>query len=90
MIRFAFRWHPFAIDPNHDDSSEMKSLVSFELAEVDGGTQLTITESGFDQIPVERRSQAYKANYEGWTRQSRLLATYLSHRGNDCVPPRHL
>lgn len=79
MIRFAFRWHPFAIDPNHDYSSEKKTLVSFDLAEVNGGTQLTITESGFDQLPVERRSQAYQANDGGWTHQSRLIARFLGH-----------
>ncbi len=79
MIRFAFRWHPFAIDANHDYSSEKKTLVSFDLAEVNGGTQLIITESGFDQIPVERRSQAYQANDGGWTHQSRLVARFLGH-----------
>jgi uncharacterized protein YndB with AHSA1/START domain len=77
MIRFAFRWHPFAIDPNHDYSSEKKTLVSFDVAEVNGGTQLTITESGFDQIPIERRSQAFHANDGGWTHQSRLIAKFL-------------
>ena len=77
MTRFAFRWHPFAIDPSHDYSSEPTTLVAFGLVEVDGGTQLTITESGFDQIPAERRSQAFKANDGGWTHQSRLIAKFL-------------
>ncbi len=77
MTRFAFRWHPFAIDPNHDYSGEAKTLVAFDLAEVDGGTQLTITESGFDQIPVERRSQAFHSNDGGWTHQLRLIAKFL-------------
>ena len=79
MTRFAFRWHPFAIDSNHDYSSEPTTLVAFSLVEVDGGTQLTITESGFDQLPAERRSQAFNANDEGWTHQSRLIARFLGH-----------
>jgi uncharacterized protein YndB with AHSA1/START domain len=77
MTRFAFRWHPFAIDPSHDYSGEPKTLVAFDLGDVNGGTQLTITESGFDQIPAERRSQAFNANDGGWTHQSRLIARFL-------------
>jgi hypothetical protein len=53
------------------------TLVTFELSEADGGTLLTITESGFDQIPVERRAQAFKANDGGWTHQTKLVEKYL-------------
>src|SRR6476469_7098014 len=48
---FSYRWHPYAIDPNVDYSSEPMTLVEFHLEDVEGGTRLTITESGFDQIP---------------------------------------
>ena len=75
--KFAFRWHPFAIDPGHDYSKEPTTLVTFELSDVEGGTLLTITESGFDQIPVERRSQAFQANDGGWTHQTKLIEKYL-------------
>lgn len=78
MTRFAFRWHPFAIDPNHDYSKEPMTLVTFELTDADGGTLLTITESGFDQIPLERRAQAFKANDGGWTHQTKLIEKYLA------------
>ena len=53
------------------------TLVAFELSEVDGETLLTIKEPGFDQIPIERRSQAFEANDGGWTHQSRLIQKYL-------------
>lgn len=78
MTRFAFRWHPFAIDRNHDYSQEPMTVVTFELAEAQGGTLLTITESGFDQIPLERRAQAFKANDGGWTHQTALVEKYLA------------
>lgn len=78
MSRFAFRWHPFAIDPSHDYSNEPMTLVTFELSPVGGGVQLTITESGFDQIPIERRAQAFQANDGGWSHQSRLIEKYLA------------
>jgi len=78
MSRFAFRWHPFAIDPDIDYSQEPMTLVAFELADALGGTLLKITESGFDQIPIERRAQAFQANDGGWTHQSKLIEKYLA------------
>lgn len=78
MNRFAFRWHPCAIDPNYDYASEPMTLVTFELTEVEGGTLLTITESGFDQIPIERRGPAFKANDGGWAHQAKLIEKYLN------------
>lgn len=77
MRLFSFRWHPFAIDPSVDYSNEPTTLVAFELEEVAGGTQLTITESGFDRIPLERRAKAFASNDGGWTAQMKLIAKYL-------------
>jgi hypothetical protein len=45
------------------------TLVTFELAEAPGGTLLTVVESGFDSIPLERRAKAFSANEEGWSAQ---------------------
>jgi uncharacterized protein YndB with AHSA1/START domain len=78
MRLFSFRWHPFAIEPDVDYSKEPTTLVTFELEEVPGGTQLTITESGFDKIPLERRAKAFEANEGGWTHQLELIAKYLA------------
>jgi uncharacterized protein YndB with AHSA1/START domain len=75
---FSFRWHPFAIDPNVDYSKEPTTLVVFELEEVGGGTRLTITETGFDKIPLERRAKAFAANEGGWAKQIDLIAKYLA------------
>ncbi|HEX3771252.1 MAG TPA: SRPBCC family protein [Polyangiaceae bacterium] len=78
MDRLSFRWHPFAIEKGHDYSQEPTTLIVFELADVPGGTQLTITESGFDQIPVARRAKAFEANEGGWAHQTKLLEKYLA------------
>lgn len=78
MRLFSFRWHPFAIDPKADYSGEPTTLVVFELADVDGGTRLTITESGFDRIPLDRRAKAFEANSGGWEKQAELVAKYLA------------
>jgi len=78
MERLAFRWHPFAIDPNVDYSSEPMTLVTFELAGIDGGIVLTISEIGFDRLPEARRAQARQANDGGWEHQTRLIEKYLA------------
>ncbi len=78
MTLFSFRWHPFAIDPAIDYSNEPTTLVKFELEEAAQGTMLTITESGFDGIPLARRATAFAANDGGWQAQTRLLEKYLA------------
>jgi uncharacterized protein YndB with AHSA1/START domain len=81
MQRFAFRWHPFAIEPDRDYSKEATTLVTFELTETADGILLTITESGFDQLPEARRAQAFDSNSEGWAHQCRLIEKYLAPGG---------
>jgi len=75
--RYAFRWHPNAVDPQQDYSSEPTTLVTFTLEEVDGGTLLTIVESGFDGIPASRRMQAFDRNSNGWAVQLENIRRYL-------------
>jgi uncharacterized protein YndB with AHSA1/START domain len=75
---FSFRWHPFAVDPNVDYSSEPATLVVFELKEVPEGTELTIVESGFDQVPLARREKAFTMNEHGWTMQLTLIGKYVA------------
>jgi len=74
----SFRWHPFAIDPNVDYSAEPATLVVFALDETEDGVMLTITESGFDGIPLERRAKAFAANEGGWSTMVRLISLYVT------------
>jgi uncharacterized protein YndB with AHSA1/START domain len=78
MRRISFRWHPFAVEPGVDYSKEPTTLIVFELEEAAGGTLLTITESGFDQIPLARRAKAFTANEQGWEKQIKLVEKYLA------------
>ena len=55
-----------AVDPAVDYSKEPTTLVEFTLKEVNGGTLLSVVESGFDKIPVARRDQAFRMNDGGW------------------------
>ena len=75
---FAFRWHPYAVEPDFDYSKEPMTLVVFTLDEVTGGTQLTVTETGFDALPLSRRKKAFEMNEGGWTAQMALIGKYLA------------
>jgi uncharacterized protein YndB with AHSA1/START domain len=75
---FSYRWRPNAVDPTHDYAGEPMTLVEFELSDAEGGTSLTIRESGFDGLPAARRAQAFRANDGGWTQQLENIARYVS------------
>ena len=66
---FAYRWHPYAIDPKVDFSAEPMTLVEFRLEDAPGGTRLSIVESGFDRLPAHRRDEAFRMNEGGWQAQ---------------------
>lgn len=75
---FSWRWHPYAVEPGVDYSTEPTTLIEFTLEDTaDGGTRLTVVESGFDAIPVQRRDQAYRMNSGGWEGQMRNIAAHL-------------
>ena len=76
---FSFRWHPGAVDPDVDYSVEPTTLVTFTLEQATSGVMLTVTESGFDRIPLERRAKAFSANEQGWSKVVTLIAKYLDH-----------
>jgi uncharacterized protein YndB with AHSA1/START domain len=75
---FAYRWRPNAIDPNKDYSAEPMTLVEFTLEPAPGGTSLTIVESGFDGVPLERRAEAFRGNDSGWTAQLANIERYVA------------
>lgn len=78
MSLLSFRWHPYP--PEDGDTSKLPTtLVTFELAAAEGGTLLRLSESGFDQIPIERRARAFSDNEGGWEIQTQLIGKYLAH-----------
>lgn len=75
--RLSFRWHPGAEASSDDDPT---TLVVFELRAEEDGTRLTITESGFAGLPLERRAKAFADNDGGWAAQLTLVEKYLAQR----------
>lgn len=77
---FSFHWHPYAVDPDVDYSAEPPTLVEFRLEEIDGGTRLYVTETGFDALPAERRDEAFRMNASGWAEQVANIAEHVGAR----------
>jgi uncharacterized protein YndB with AHSA1/START domain len=75
---FSFTWHPYAVDPKVDYSTETPTLVEFRLEKSADGTLLKLTESGFDKIPADRRSEAFLRNDNGWTAQMKNIESYVT------------
>jgi uncharacterized protein YndB with AHSA1/START domain len=76
MRHLSFRWHPYQAKAGEEQPP--MTLVEFELEPVDEGVRLTITESGFDAVPLARRAEAFEGNEGGWEHQTRLIAKYLA------------
>jgi uncharacterized protein YndB with AHSA1/START domain len=76
---FSFTWHPYAVDPKTDYSNETPTLVEFRLQPTaDGGTLLSLTETGFDNIPGNRRPEAFRMNDGGWTEQMKNIERHVA------------
>jgi uncharacterized protein YndB with AHSA1/START domain len=73
---FCWRWAPGSKRPGEDTSSEPLTLVEFHLAEVEGGTLVTVTESGFDGLSLVRRTRVFEENDKGWQIQLASLTQY--------------
>ena len=74
----SFRWHPGAVDPEKDYSAEPTTLVEFLLEDISGGTRVTVIESGFENIPLARRAEAFSGNEQGWTIMIGVLGKHVS------------
>jgi uncharacterized protein YndB with AHSA1/START domain len=73
---FSWRWHPGSKQPGEDISSEPMTLVEFRLTEVEGGTLVTVVESGFDKLSLARRARVLEQNDKGWELQLASLTRY--------------
>jgi uncharacterized protein YndB with AHSA1/START domain len=77
----SLRWHPSALEAGVDPATEPTTLVEFELGDHDGGVMLTVSESGFDRVPLARRAKAFTENEGGWAIQVKLIEKYLAQAG---------
>jgi uncharacterized protein YndB with AHSA1/START domain len=76
---FSFTWH-HSLDPNADPSKEPTTLVEFKLEKTGTGTLLTLTESGFENLPENLRLEAFRRNDRGWTEQMKNIENYVAKK----------
>ena len=74
----SWRWQPAPVEKGVDYSSEPTTLVVFELEDAEGGTLLTVVESGFDKVPPDRRMAAFRQNSEGWDGQMQNIEKHVA------------
>jgi uncharacterized protein YndB with AHSA1/START domain len=73
---FAWRWFPGGSNPERSDRGQT-TLVTFTLDEVEGGTRVTVSETGFDRVKLADRARAYEDNLGGWEAQLANLAKHV-------------
>jgi uncharacterized protein YndB with AHSA1/START domain len=76
---FSFTWH-HSLDPDADLSEEPTTLVEFRLEKTEAGTLLTVSESGFENLPADRRLEAFRRNERGWAEQMKNIESYVAKR----------
>ncbi len=74
---FAWSWHPGMPRPEVDYAREPMTRVQFTLAEAEGGTLVTVRETGFDRIPISRRAAVFGENTRGWEAQMQNLQSHV-------------
>ncbi len=74
---FSYAWTPFPMDQTFDYSKEEPTLVEFFLQENNGGTLLTVKESGFNKITASRRAEAFRMHTGGWEAQLKNIEKFL-------------
>ena len=79
--RFAWQWHPGAVDPTVDYSREPWTTVTFTLEPSEGGTRLSVSETGFTEISLARRAKVYADNTQGWTEVIVWIQKYAEAQG---------
>lgn len=76
---FSYRWVPGASHFIGDLSSVATTLVEFKITEEqDGVCKVTMTETGFADLPAEVAEEAFKQNSGGWDFMLGRLGKYFS------------
>ncbi|MCW2572775.1 MAG: Activator of Hsp90 ATPase 1 family protein [Frankiales bacterium] len=73
MSVFAYCWGISAAP----EGDPRRTYVEFALEPTSSGTRLTVTETGFAQLPDEWLESTYQGNTEGWRAELDELVSYL-------------
>jgi uncharacterized protein YndB with AHSA1/START domain len=70
---FGYTWGIYGLP----EGDPRRTYVEFTLEPSGPGTRLTVTETGFAQVPEEAYRKAYDGNTEGWRSELGELVDYL-------------
>ena len=70
---FAYTWRL----PDLPADDPRRTYVEFTLEPDGDGTVLHLVETGFAQLPVETRQEAYESHSEGWLRELSELVAHV-------------
>jgi uncharacterized protein YndB with AHSA1/START domain len=70
---FGYTWPIYGL-PEDDPR---RTYVEFTLTPDGTGTQLTVVESGFAQLPAQMYQKAFGGNTDGWAKELGELVSYL-------------
>lgn len=75
---FSFVW-PMdeSIQPDDPEVDRKTTLVEFTLEPIANGTKLTVRETGFENLPADRRLQAFRDNHGGWGQQTENIKRFV-------------
>jgi uncharacterized protein YndB with AHSA1/START domain len=77
--RVVWQWHPGAVAVDY--GREPMTTVTFTLEPTPTGTRVTVSETGFDAISLERRAKAHAENTQGWTEVIVWIKDHVEKKG---------
>jgi uncharacterized protein YndB with AHSA1/START domain len=72
-----WRWHPGSAVPAPGETSAPKTLVLFKIRDIPQGSELTISETGFDTVPEEIRAAIVEDHSKAWEFHLKSLAQHV-------------
>jgi uncharacterized protein YndB with AHSA1/START domain len=75
--RFSYRWRPLDGRAAPETVDGPSTLVEFTLEEAEGGTRVTVVESGFSQLPDPHRKSAFESHEGGWSVQVQRVRVHI-------------
>ena len=74
---FAYQWHPGDYAKLGDYPEAELTTVAFHLKPSSEGTEMELVESGFGNIPEDRRLKVMGLNTEGWDEELENIRKYV-------------
>ena len=75
---FAYRWIPGSKHFIGDVLTKPNTLVEFSIVETNGVTRVTLTETGFANLPIEVAEKNFSENSGGWEFMLGRLKEYFA------------